>query len=128
MGFGGNVWNMKAWSPQRESFKGPERIIQDAIVAFLRVRGWHVMETHGNMYQSGFPDLYATHSKYGHRWIEVKNPGKYVFTPAQLEHFPKLAANGSRIWILTAATDSEYKKLFEEHNWWKYLKGVGLRP
>ena len=108
-----------------DSFKGkkrgPERIIQDAIIAYLRIKGWHVMETHGNMYQSGFPDLFATHSKYGPRWVEVKNPGKYKFTPAQLEHFPKMSANGSRIWILIAASDIEYKKLFKQPNWHTYL-------
>lgn len=79
------------------------------------------MVTHGNMYQSGFPDLYATHSEYGPRWIEVKNPSAYSFTRAQMEHFPKLVANGTRIWILSAATEEEYAKLFKECNWYHYL-------
>jgi len=101
---------------------GPERKIQDAIIDFLLIRGWYVLQTHGSMYQSGFPDLYATHSKYGARWIEVKNPLAYHFTPAQLECFPKMSANGTRIWILTAATESEYQKLFGPANWYTYLK------
>ena len=101
--------------------KGPEEIIQDAIVLMLRGKGWYVQETHGNMYQRGFPDLYTTHSRYGPRWVEVKNPEKYSFTPAQLEHFPKLCANGSDVWILIAATEHEYKKLFIRGNWYSYL-------
>jgi len=101
--------------------KGPERIIQDAIILLLRNRGWWVIETHGNMYQRGLPDLYATHARYGGRWIEVKNPGKFCFTPAQLETFPKFTANGTGVWILGAATESEYEKLFKPYNWKEYL-------
>lgn len=98
--------------------KAPERIIQDDLVVFLRSREWHVMETHGNMFQCGFPDLYAFHKKYGARWIEVKNPLKYQFTSAQLEHFPKMGS----VWILIAANESEYKKLWLPPNWWTYIK------
>jgi len=100
---------------------GPEAKIQAAIIMYLRNLGWHVMETHGNMYQSGFPDLFACHYRYGQRWVEVKNPKSYKFTPAQLEHFPKICANGSGVWILIAATDDEYAKLFEAPNWYQYL-------
>lgn len=78
---------------------------------------------HGSVYQQGIPDLYATHVKYGPRWIEVKLPGMVgsKFTPAQLEWFPILHANGSPIWILTAVNDSEYKKLFQEANLFEYM-------
>lgn len=100
---------------------GPEAKIQEALIKLLQGHGWYVMVTHGNMYQSGFPDLYATHSRYGPRWIEVKNPLAYSFTAAQLECFPKLSANGSRIWILVAATDDEYNKLFKPENWTYYM-------
>lgn len=88
----------------------------------LAVKGWYVMVTHGNMYQSGFPDLFACHSTYGQRWIEVKLPNMKgsKFTPAQLRCFPKLCANGSGVWILTAAKESEYEKLFTKFNWWQY--------
>lgn len=107
------------------SRKGPERKIQDAVIKMLRVKGWYVMQTHGNMYQCGFPDLFACHSKYGQRWIEIKKPNMVgsKFTPAQLEHFPKLVANGSGVWILVAATETEYEKLFSRPNWWSYLGG-----
>jgi hypothetical protein len=89
----------------------------------LLIKGWYVKSTHGNMYQSGFPDLFACHSRYGQRWVECKLPeGKGSrFTDAQMEDFPKLCANGSGVWIITAATDFEYQKLFRPPNWYQYL-------
>jgi hypothetical protein len=102
--------------------KGPEEIIQDAIVMYLRAREWFVMETHGNAFQRGFPDVYATHYKFGPRWIEVKNPLKYVFTDAQKHCFPKLMENGTKIWILVAGTETEYLKLWEPPNLYHYMK------
>jgi len=101
--------------------KGPEEIIQEEICKFLRIRGWFVKETHGNMYQSGFPDLRAAHPDYGTRWIEVKNPKHYVFTAAQLRDFPLMCAHRDFIWIMTAATEDEYAKLFKPCNWMMYL-------
>ena len=114
---------MEPLKPRRR--KGPEAKIQEDIIKFLLIKGWYVMVTHGNMYQSGFPDLFACHSKYGQRWVEVKKPGFIgsKFTPAQLECFPKLCANGSGVWILTAATEAEYDKLFSKFQWWVYLEG-----
>lgn len=103
-----------------------ERQIQDRIMAYLKARDWFVKETHGNMFQSGFPDLYATHNMYGQRWIEVKRPyPNYSFTPAQMENFPKFTAFGSGIWILTEANDEEYAKLFKAHNWYGYVILLG---
>jgi hypothetical protein len=99
----------------------PERKIQDAIICYLRNLGWFVMESHGNLYMNGWPDLYATHSSYGARWIEVKNPDAYSFTPAQLDTFPKMCSNGSGVWVLGAANDDEYHKLFNPPNWYIYL-------
>jgi hypothetical protein len=106
--------------PKLKESRGPERIIQDALIDYLRVREWHVMETHGNVYQQGFPDLYAVHYRYRQRWIEVKNPLKFSFTPAQLDNFP-IISRVAGIWILTAATEFEYKKLFGAPNWYSYL-------
>lgn len=85
-----------------------------------------MIKTHGNMFQSGLPDLYATHYTHGARWIEVKLPlmKGSKFTNAQYEVFPKLVANGSRIWILTGATEEEYKKLFKKCNLWEYMGGL----
>ena len=111
---------MDPLTPRRK--KGPEAEIQDAIEKMLRGLEWYVMRTHGSMYQSGFPDIYATHCKYGQRWIEVKLPEMKgsKFTPAQLECFPKLCAHGSGVWILTGDSDVEYRKLFGRFNWWQY--------
>lgn len=96
----------------------PEAKIQKALCDALRKEGWYVRETHGNMYQSGFPDVYATHTKYGHRWIEVKLPGMVgsQFTRAQKEVFPLLVANGTKIWILTGHSRTEIDKLFKPQN------------
>ena len=105
----------------------PEDKIQDAVLMLLRHKGWFVLETHGNMYQSGFPDLFACHSRYGQRWIEIKNPHAYSFTPAQLSTFPKLCANGSAVWILVSATEEEYEKLFKPCNWAMYLIQLDIR-
>lgn len=107
---------------KRQNKKGPEKIIEDDIVKMLRNKGWLVRKMHGDANNKGWPDLYACHSNYGIRWIEVKLPQMKgsKFTPAQREWFPKLVANGSRIWILVAATESEYKKLFEEPNFYQY--------
>lgn len=108
--------------PARKSKKqpdGPERQIQDNIKDALEAEGWYCKDTHGNIFQYGFPDLYVCHEKYGARWIEVKNPKGYVFTPAQLKTFPMFQANGVGVWVLTDA--SERDKLFKAANWWQFL-------
>lgn len=102
--------------------KKPETIIQKAIIDYLKLRDWFVLPTHGSAYQMGFPDLYACHKRYGTRWIEVKNPVSYKFTPAQIDVFPEFSAKGVGIWILVAATDTEYKKLFKPPNWYTFLQ------
>jgi hypothetical protein len=108
--------------PRRVGASTPEAKIQEAVVKYLRDREWLVKHLVGNMYQSGWPDLWASHSKYGHRWIEIKLPGMKGsrFTPAQLEWFPKLCAHGSGVWIMTAAAHTEYEKLWKPPNWWVY--------
>jgi hypothetical protein len=105
------------------SKRGPEHIIQDDIICMLKNYNWFVKTLSSSQFQSGMPDLFACHTRYGIRLIEVKLPGMVgsKFTSAQLEDFPKLTANGAGVWILTAATEEEYKKLFERFNWWKYL-------
>lgn len=111
---------MKPFVPK--ATKGPEAIIQEAIVKKLRQLTWVVKETHGNLYQSGLPDLFATHRVYGPRWIEVKNPLKYSWTSAQKIDFPQFVANGSPIWVLVSDEDSEINKLFKPCNLWFYMK------
>lgn len=101
----------------------PEDEIRSAIIKFLVARGWYIKIMHGSLYQQGFPDLFCTHKRYGIRLIEVKLPNMIgsKFTPAQMEEFPKISTNGAGIWILTAANDSEYDKLFKPYNWSSYL-------
>ena len=82
------------------------------------------MPTHGNMYQRGFPDLYALHEEHGSRWIEVKNPRKFSFTEAQKQYFPIMSLCGVDIWIMTAATEDEYAKLFRPANCFAYMSGI----
>lgn len=91
---------------------------------------------HGNMYQHGIPDLYACRRRFHYgvpaegihyadeplvRWIEIKNPLKYKFTAAQLKDFPRFQKEGVGIWVMTAATEAEYAKLFRPPNWWQFL-------
>ena len=112
---------MPAFKVNTSGNKGPEAEIQKRIIKTLTLLGWFVKETHGNMYQNGFPDLYATHKNHGARWIEVKNKDKYKFTPAQLRDFPMLCANGAGVWILVDDTPEEIRKLFKPFNWHTYL-------
>lgn len=95
--------------------KHPERTLRDAWLKWLVARGWFAMTTHGSIYQSGLPDVYATHIKFGPRWIEIKLPDMKgsQFTARQKEVFPQLVAHGTPVWILTAVCESEYRKLFE---------------
>jgi hypothetical protein len=106
---------------------GPEAILQDAFVKRLRSLEWFVMETHGNAFQQGFPDVYATHHRHGIRWIEMKILPGYSFTAAQQRCFPMLSANGTCIWIVTADTMEEYEKLFQPHNWERYFLARGFK-
>lgn len=107
--------------PPRKIKANPEALIQEAIIKKLRQHEWLVKATHGNMYQSGFPDLYCCHHRYGQRWVEVKNKEAYQFTPAQLEEFPRFTAAKAYIWILVSDSNDEYNKLFGPPNWQFYL-------
>lgn len=101
----------------------PEEEIVKKLKPFYEMKGWKVYRTHGSALQDGFPDLYITHKDYGSRWVEVKLPGMKgsQWTKAQRRNFPVWVNNGSPIWIITAATDQEYKKLFEKCNFFYYF-------
>lgn len=103
--------------------KKPEAIIQEAVIKMLRYKGWYVKRIPGSTALCGFPDLFATHSMYGIRLIEIKRPEMKgsKFTAAQLQDFPKFASNGAGIWILTGDSETEYKKLFKKYNYWEYM-------
>jgi hypothetical protein len=106
--------------------KQEENIIQDRICRKLKGLDWFVKESHGDMYSSGWPDVFCYHQMYGMRWVEVKNPKGYRFTNAQTLWFPKFAAVGCGIWILTSDSDEEIKKLFGPANWHLYLSTWSL--
>jgi len=108
----------------------PEAAIQKRIVAFLKDRGWHVRSTHGNAYQSGYPDLLAynrsfTRTEWGpYRPIDVKVEGQHRYTKAQCQEWPEWMpeAGGPGVWIMMDATEAWYMKLFEQPNMWEYWK------
>jgi len=119
--------NPKKTNRRGRSVQGPESVIEQAIIDYLKVRDWYVRRLHGSTFQAGMPDLFACCKMSGAnliRLIEVKDPTRKgdIFTPAQLETFPKLNANGCPVYVMTAATDEEYKKLFKEGNWHEYLR------
>jgi hypothetical protein len=101
---------------------GPEAIIQAAVIKMLKDHGWWVKIMHGSVYQTGVPDLFCAKRTNGTRWVEIKNPISYKFTPAQIQDFHAMSAQGVGIWILTAATEQEYNKLFLPPNWWTFLQ------
>ena len=96
----------------------PEAKIQKEIVDMLRIRGWLVRVMNASENMKGWPDLWASHFKYGQRFIEVKLPNMKgsSFTPAQVEWYPQMVAHGTPIWVLTGATIQEYEKLFRPQN------------
>jgi hypothetical protein len=108
--------------------KGPEAKIQEQFITFLEARGWHVERMIGvsgasqRGQQVGIPDIYCMHPKFGQRWVDLKNPGKYEFTRAQRYKWPIWEKFGCPIWIITGATHEEYDKLFQPCNWRCYWK------
>jgi hypothetical protein len=112
---------------KRKAGRGPERDLQDEIIAKLEADKWFVLETHGSLYQSGFPDLYACkkHVKgsddiWGQRWIECKIKEKYEFTGRQLETFPRMMAEGVGVWVATSANEV-FDVIEGKPNWTNYL-------
>lgn len=112
---------MDPMKPVRTRKHGPEAAIQEKLISKLKSFDWAVIATHGNEWQMGLPDLYCAHFMYGTRWIEVKNPLAYSFTPAQMIVFPLLSSKGVGIWVLTSDDDMEIRKLMKPANWYQYL-------
>ena len=107
---------------------GKEWHIQKALIDFLKTRGWVVEVMHGNAFQRGIPDLYLFKKGFGERWVDVKHPKRYSFTKAQRIKWPAWDKAGIGIWILTAATQREYDKLFAPPNWLEYWKPSWAMP
>jgi hypothetical protein len=101
---------------------GPEAIIQREFIKYLKARGWWVERMIGNALQKGIPDIYAFHTEFGDRWIDLKNAKGYEFTIAQRIKWPIWEAHGKPIWIITGWSDEDYDKLFQPPNWRDYWK------
>ena len=110
---------MRAFRPKANPHNGPEAKIQQAIIDRLKAHDWYVKVIVGNAFQFGLPDLFAAHAHWGMRWIEVKNPLQFSFTPAQIQEFPKLNAAGVGVWILFSDEKDELDKLFKPANWFE---------
>lgn len=100
----------------------PEKIIEDAIRLFLSERGWRVDKTHSSAYSSGWPDLHCWHPHFGLRWVDVKNPLAYTYTKSQCQLWPQWEKFGLGVWIMFAASDDEYSRLFKPANFRDYWK------
>lgn len=103
-------------------------LIVEPFTTYLKAKGWHIENIHGNQYQAGLPDLYICHVKYAPKWIECKVfRGNFVsLTPAQKAKFPLLHSFGVPIWVIASddlrgkqnygKRERLYKKLFQEPN------------
>lgn len=89
---------------------GPEFYIQNKWVDFLTNKQWHVERMVGNAFQTGIPDLYLGHKKYGTRWVDVKVYGRYSFTKAQRRKWPVWEKYNIGIWIIGAKSSAECTK------------------
>ena len=96
--------------------------IQRQLVEYLRARGWHVERMLANAFQTGIPDLYCHHPKWGARWVEVKRPDGYSFTRAQRRKWPEWERAGIGIWILTGVTQEQFDLLFKAPNWREFWR------
>ena len=112
--------------------QSPEADIQKEIVKMLIRKTWFVKVMHASDQLSGVPDLWACHSIYGQRWIEVKLPNMEgsKFTSAQKRDFPQMLSRHIGIWILTAANESNYRRLFKPENctYAFNCKAMGVKP
>jgi|GEM_PF-1903689 len=104
------------------SLDKPESQIQEELIEFLKARQWHVDTISADMFQNGLPDLFCAHEEHGTRWVEVKRRTGYTFTNYQSQRWPVWDEFRIGIWILTAATQEEYDKLFKPANWRDYWK------
>ncbi len=112
---------MNEWD---ESNHKLESEIQHAIIHFLRAHGWTCQPMWADSYQNGIPDLYCFHKQWGPRWVEVKRPKGYSFTHRQRQKFPAWEKAGIGIWILTAATQEQYRPAFQEAELAELLAGL----
>jgi hypothetical protein len=97
-----------------------EAVIQDRIRRALASAGFTICDkSHGNMYQQGWPDLYAFHPHRGHKWIEVKTPTGSL-TPAQRARFACWHVAGVQVHVLC---NTDLSIIYQPGNWHEWLTG-----
>lgn len=80
--------------------------------------GWYVKKIHGSKYQSGLPDVYAHHLKFGGLWIELKHD-KNKLEDSQVHEFALMSKHGARIFVIRDV--KEYPEvLYHAPNWGTY--------
>jgi hypothetical protein len=99
-----------------------ERTEQQDLRELMVLHGWHTEKSHGNKYQSGWPDLVCFHPNYGIKWIEMKVKDRPL-KPSQICTFTKWQQFGAKIYVLQGPED--YDKLFGKPNWTLYLSHRG---
>ncbi len=100
----------------------PEKRVRRRIKQYMTARGWRVDITHGNKYQSGFPDLHCYHIVHGLRWVDAKNPLSFKYTTPQIKLWPEWEKVGCGVWIMFDGDDVNYKVLFQPPNFRKFWK------
>jgi hypothetical protein len=84
---------------QRES-----KLVGDPFDVFMKHKGWHYENIHGNQYQQGLPDRFMVR-KGQQIWVEYKvieQDGSIHTTDAQKKKFPTLIKNGVPIYAICA--------------------------
>ena len=104
-------------------YKLPRRSLESDGAARLKKlmqsRGWTWNRiTPGKYGTAGLPDVYATHPKWGYRWIETKAP-KGKLRASQVKKFTEFALAGIDVFV--CVNENWYKYLFGPPNWkrWK---------
>jgi hypothetical protein len=90
----------------------------DDIMMAMKMMGYTLMHTHGNLYQRGLPDVLSVHPEHGIQWVEIKNK-KYKFTGAQLKYLKQMMVCDFPVWIIQSYDD--LKKLNGPPNIREYL-------
>ena len=101
-----------------------EKELSDNIRVRLHLDGWHTEKSHGNAYQSGWPDLYCMHPEHGQCWIETKVRGKKL-EASQVTTFLKWHKHRVRIYIITSVDDLILVYKHKPPNWPEYYAMYG---
>jgi hypothetical protein len=96
-----------------------EKQVTEAVITWLRARGWWCKKTHGNQYQKGWPDWYISHPDHGPKWVELKSQRPdHKLEASQKIWFSQAERHGVGVWVMTGVAD--YRLLFEKPNWKDY--------